>query len=453
MTATTQNQSHPGGARTPVRAAVSSFLGSAVEYYDFFIYGTAAALVFNKVFFPTASAATGTLLALATFGVAYVARPIGAVVLGHFGDRLGRKKILVLTLGLMGMATIGIGLLPSYDTIGMAAPIALVALRILQGFSAAGEQSGAGSLSLEHAPDNRRAFVTSWTLSGTQAGLILATLVFIPVSALPKAELLSWGWRVPFLLSAVVLVVAFIVRVSLPETPVFAEAAETKKVERFPLMTLLRTHWADVLRVIVCAFIAMVSTITSVFGLAYATENGVSRSTMLWVVVVSNVVALVAQPLYALLADRVGRKPVFIGGVLACGIVVYPYFLALTSGNTLVVFLGGVLLTSVAYSAPNAVWPCFYGEMFSTEVRYSGMAVGTQLGFLLAGFTPFIGKAVQGSGAYGWVPVAVFTTIACVASAVAAATARETRCTPMHQLGAKRAPANTATRSMATAAA
>src|SRR5690348_3211029 len=202
----------------PRKAALAAWIGSALEYYDFFIYGTAAALVFNKVFFPASSPATGTLLALATFGVGYLARPVGAFVLGHVGDRFGRKKVLVFTLLLMGVATFAVGCLPTYETAGVLAPVALVVLRLLQGLSASGEQAGANSMSLEHAPEHRRAYFTSFTLSGTQAGQILATAIFLPVAALPQEDLLSWGWRVPFWCSAVVVVVGLVIRRKIDET-------------------------------------------------------------------------------------------------------------------------------------------------------------------------------------------------------------------------------------------
>jgi len=429
---------HPNPVAAPRRAAISSFLGTAVEYYDFFVYGTAAALVFGKIFFPESNPATGTLLALATYGVAYVARPFGALVLGHLGDRVGRKPILVFTVGLMGLSTFMIGLLPDYRHMGNWAPAALIVLRLLQGFSAGGEQGGASSLTLEHSPAHRRGFFTSWTLTGSQMGLILATLVFIPIAALPEAQLLNWGWRIPFLLSAFVVVVAFVIRLRLPETPVFKEAEEKHDLAKVPVAELMRYQWRDVLRVMFCAFIAVVSTVTAVFGLSYATDNGVAKLTMLWAIIFANVFALGFQPLYAILSDHIGRKPVFIGGVLACAVVIYPYFMAITSGSTFLVFLGSFVLISVAYSAPNATWPVFYNEMFNSRVRYSGVALGTQFGFLLAGFSPAIGKAIAGEGDKGWLPVAVFTSICCVIAAVSASTARETYRTEMHELGHKR---------------
>ncbi|WP_143668480.1 MFS transporter, partial [Streptomyces carpinensis] len=223
------------------------------EYYDFFIYGSAAALIFPKVFFDSSDPSTATLLSLATFGVAYAARPVGALFLGHFGDRLGRKKIMVFTLLLMGLSTFLIGCLPTRAGVGGIAPVLLVLCRVLQGISAAGEQASAGSMSLEHAPDRRRGFFTSFTLSGTQGGQLIATLVFLPVAALPERQLLSWGWRVPFWASVVVAVVGYLIRRRLAETPAFARQAAGEGVAKMPLVVLLREHWADVLRVVAYA--------------------------------------------------------------------------------------------------------------------------------------------------------------------------------------------------------
>ena len=426
--------------KLPKRAALVSFVGSMLEYYDFFIYGTAAALIFPKVFFANVDPSTGTLLALLSFGIGYIARPVGAVILGHFGDRIGRKTVLLFTLVLMGGSTLAIGLLPDAKAIGNAAPVILTLLRLLQGLSAAGEQSGANSLTLEHSANSNRAFFTSWTLSGTQAGAILATLVFIPVSSLPEDQLLSWGWRVPFLLSALVLLVAYLVRRTMPETPVFEDIKGKAQVARFPVVALLRDYWPDVLRVIVCALIATVSTMTAVFALGYVTSKfGVARPTMLWAGVLGNVTALLTQPLWALLADKIGRKPVFIGGVLGCAVLLFPYFMLVTSGNTIAIFAAAMILSGIVYAAPNAIWPSFYAEMFEARVRYSGTAIGTQLGFLVAGFTPLVSASLVGEGQNGWVPVAIFVACCCVISAAAAATARETHTVDIADLGKRRA--------------
>ncbi|HEY0364113.1 MAG TPA: MFS transporter, partial [Solirubrobacteraceae bacterium] len=236
------------GGKTPRKAALASWIGSVLEYYDFFIYGTAAALVFGKVFFPDSDPATATLLSLATYGVAYVARPIGAFFMGHFGDRYGRKRVLMFTVTMMGVSTFLVGCLPTYASIGVWAPVLLVTLRLLQGLSASGEQAGANSLSLEHAPERRRAFYTSFTLGGTQAGLVIATAAWLPIGALPEHELLTWGWRIPFWLSAVVVVAGLLIRRRLDDAPAFGQSAE-EGVERVPIAVLLRDHRANVLRV------------------------------------------------------------------------------------------------------------------------------------------------------------------------------------------------------------
>ncbi|WP_113691517.1 MFS transporter [Amycolatopsis albispora] len=415
----------------PRKAALAAWIGSALEYYDFFIYGTAAALVFNKIFFPASAPAAGTLLALATFGVGYLARPIGAVILGHVGDRFGRKKVLVFTLLLMGVATFAVGCLPTYADVGVLAPILLVVLRLLQGLSAAGEQASANSMSLEHAPEHRRAYYTSFTLSGTQAGQILATAVFLPIAALPEDQLLSWGWRLPFWCSALVVVVGFVVRRKLDETPVFERA----EVAKLPVAVLFRDHWADVLRVVVAATIASVSTIFTVYALSYAVNTiGLERTPMLWVGVLANVLALAAIPALAALADRIGRKPVFIGGCLACGLLIFPYLWSISVGQFPLIFAFGLLLFGVVYSGVNGVWPAFYGEMFSARVRLSGVAIGTQVGFAVAGFAPSVVAAI-GSGKEDWLGVAIFTAAVCLVAAGAAATARETHRVPTDRLG------------------
>jgi MFS family permease len=432
----------PGGTaseRIPRKAALASFVGSMLEYYDFFIYGAAAGLVFPDVFFPDSDPATATLLSLATFGVAYVARPIGAVIIGHFGDTVGRKKMLILTLLMMGLSTFLIGCLPSYAAIGVAAPILLVLLRILQGLSAAGEQSGANSLTLEHAPDHRRGFFTSFTLEGTQGGLILANVVFLLVALLPEDQLLSWGWRIPFLLSAVVVAVGYWVRRSLPETPEFQKVEQAHEVAKLPVAVLFRTHSAAVVRVVLCALVSVVSTIVGTWSLAQGTSDavGLDKPTLLWMVIVANVAALIALPLWAKLSDRIGRRPVFVFGALGSAVLIFPFLWALQQANVPMIFLFGILLSGLAYSAANGIWPAFYGEMFDTRVRYSGMAIGTQVGFALGGFSPLIAAAIVGEGSSGWVPVALLTAGAATVAGLCALTARETAHIPTPQLGLK----------------
>ncbi|WP_345802535.1 MFS transporter [Microbacterium sp. AZCO] len=420
--------------KTPVKAAIASFMGSAVEYYDFFLYGSAAALIFPTVFFPSDDQAA-LVMSFATFGFAYIARPVGAVILGHFGDRIGRQKVLMFTLLLMGFSTFAIGCLPGYEQIGWWAPALLVLCRLLQGLSASGEQAGASSLTLEHAPDDRRSFFTSWTLTGTQGGQILAALIFIPVVALPDEIKFTWGWRIPFWLSAVVVVVAYLIRRTLHETPEFEQTKAEGRIARMPLIPLLRDHWRDVLRVICCAFIAAVSTVFGNLAIAYGVEVGLDATLTLWLVVVANFVALGTQPLFGALADRIGRKPVFIYGALSSAVFMPFYMLSMGAGNAFVTFLLAVVTFSFGYAAANAVWPSFYGEMFSTRVRFSGMAIGTQLGFLMAGFAPSIVAALGGVQQGGWVVISAFTAVISIIATISALTARETKNVPTAQLG------------------
>jgi MFS family permease len=428
-------------ARTPRRAATAAWTGSALEYYDFAIYGTASALVFPDIFFPEGNDTAATLGAFATFGVAYVARPVGSFLMGHVGDRLGRKKVLIGTILLMGASTFLVGCLPTYGQVGLLAPLLLVVLRILQGLSAAGEQAGANSMSFEHAPDTRRGFFTSFTLSGTQGGQVIAPAVFLPLAAvLSEDALLSWGWRIPFWISAVMVVVGFVIRRSLDETPEFQAEAERASVPRAPLGVLFRYHWQGVLRVFLAAFIATVNTMFAVFALEFATsENvGISETWMLWVAIVANVVAVIVIPLWARLSDRVGRKQVFVTGVVGSAILVFPFLNAVASGDEAMTMVVGVLLAGFVYSMPNAVWPVTYAEYFPTSVRLSGMAVGTQFGFALAGFTPTIAAALLAGDAGNWVNVAAFTAGACAVSAIAVLTGPgRTHRVPTAELGSR----------------
>ncbi|MBE8474739.1 MFS transporter [Streptomyces justiciae] len=436
----------------PKKAATAAWIGSALEYYDFFIYGSAAALIFPKVFFDESDPATATLLSLATFGVAYAARPVGALFLGHFGDKLGRKKIMVFTLILMGLSTFLIGCLPTRAQVGTLAPVLLVLCRVLQGISAAGEQASANSMTLEHAPPHRRGFFTSFTLSGTQGGQLLATLAFIPIAALPEDQLLSWGWRVPFWLSIAVAVVGYVIRRKLEETPAFEQQTATEGVVKMPLAILLRHHWADVLRVIAGALIASVSTIFTVWALAYATSDsvGMSRSSMLWVGALANVAALAAIPLWATLSDRIGRRPVYLIGAVGSAIAMFLYLWAISTGNYPLTMLLGIIAFGVVYSAANGVWPSFYGEMFSTRVRLSGMAIGTQIGFAVAGFAVTFAAQIAGPDGDDWSSVALFTAALCVPPVIAALSARETHKVPTELLG-ERTPEAAAERATVTA--
>ena len=424
---TTQGHNGHEPGKTPGKAALASWIGSVLEYYDFLIYGTAAALVFGKVFFPESDPATATLLSFATYGVGYVARPVGAFFMGHIGDKYGRKRVLVLTVSMMGTATFLVGCLPSYNTIGIWAPILLVCLRLLQGFSASGEQSGANSLSLEHAPEHRRGYFTSFTLGGTQAGLIIATAIFLPIGAMPEDQLLSWGWRIPFWLSAIVVAVALVIRRKLEDAPAFREEAAEAAIEKIPTAALFRDHWPAVLRIALAAIASTVSTIFAVYALNFAVDTkGLDQTTMLWVAIVTNVVALAAIPAWAMLSDRIGRKPVFIFGAIGSGALMFAYLGAIDNGSYPLIFVAAACMSGLVYSAMNGIQPSLYGEMLPTRVRLSGMAIGTQVGFAIGGFAPTAAAAIAGDGPDGWVPVAAYVLASSVIAAIAIATARET---------------------------
>lgn len=423
--------------RTPKKAALASFLGSTLEYYDFFIYGTAAALVFPYLFFPEGNPALATIGAFASFGVAYIARPLGGLVMGHFGDRIGRKKVLLVTLLIMGIASLAIGLLPTYEQIGIWATVLLVLARLAQGFSAGAEAAGASSLTLEHSPERQRGFFTSFVMTGYAAGMVLSTVVFIPLAALPEEQLMTWGWRIPFLLSIAVLILAFWVRTRLDETPVFEEdVAESKTKKKLPAGAVLRHQGGDVMRVIMMSIFSSMQTLFTVFGLNYATsEAGFERTSILTVNAIAVGLSMIMMPLAGMLTDRIGRRPVMLTAMIGCGSSIYLYFLALGTGNIWLVFGASFLFMTVIYSGFNGIWPSFFAELFATPVRYTGMAMGNQLGLIIAGFGPMIAGLLLTDGTYGWVPVAIFGSVCALIASIGVFTARETAFTPVRLLG------------------
>jgi MFS family permease len=411
----------------PRKAAVAAWIGSALEYYDFFIYGTASALVFGRVFFGGDDPVLDTVLAIGTFGVGYLARPLGALVLGYMGDRFGRRGVLVLTVLLMGAATFLIGCLPTYEQIGVLAPALLVLMRLIQGFSAGGEQAGANSMSLEHAGDRHRAYYTSFTLSGTQGGQILATAIFIPVALLPDDQLLTWGWRIPFWCSAIVVVAALIIRRNVSETPAFQAEAATAVASEAPLKVLFRDYWRPLLRVFCAALVSSIGTIFTVYALSYATNTiGLDRTAMLTVGVIANVVALVTIPFWGRLADRIGRKPVFLFGSIGCALLMFGYLWSISIGSYPLIFVFGILLFGIVICATSGVWPAFYAEWFPTRVRLTGVALGTQVGFAVGGFVPSIAAAAGGARQDAWLTVSLINAGFVLVNVIAIATARET---------------------------
>jgi MFS family permease len=399
----------PTPQRTPVRAVLASWLGTTIEYYDFFIYGLASSLIFGQLFFPAFDPLVGTLISLSTFGVGYVARPLGGILFGHLGDRIGRKSILVITLTVMGGSTFLIGLLPTYATIGVAAPVLLVLLRIVQGLSLGGEYSGAVLMTVEHSDEKRQGLSGSLLNTGTAVGTIISNLVFLAVLALPEDQLLSWGWRIPFLLSAVLVVIGLIVRASLAESPAFLEVREHHEVHRLPLVDVLRSDWQRVVLVALGTVGAGVAiTMMSVFSLAYGRQAlELSNSAMLAVLLPALVVTVVATPLFGQLADRIGVRTTFLLG--AAGMVVAPFaWFALLDTRQYGLMLLGFALLFIPYSANYAVFPAYFSAVFPPALRYSGMALGFTIGTIAGNaFAPTIAAAIL-AGTGGWVGIAVY---------------------------------------------
>jgi len=367
--------------------ALASLIGTTIEWYDFFLYGTAAALVLNRLFFPTFDPLSGTLASLATYSVGFVARPIGGIVIGHYGDRIGRKSMLVLTLVIMGVATFLIGLLPTYTAIGPLAPVLLVLLRTAQGFGVGGEWGGATLMAVEHAPTGRRGFYGSWPQIGVPAGLLLANLVYRPFSRMPEAAFLSWGWRVPFLMSIVLVAVGLVIRVRILETPAFTRVKATGREARQPILDVLRQYPKEVL-------LAMGARLAengafylyTVFVLVYAAQHvHMDSNLVLEGLILAAALELGAIPLYGALTDRFGRRPVYLFGAAMTALLAYPIFRMLDTGSPVLVPLAlllGLLLGHAAMYAPQGA---FFSELFGTRVRYSGASLGVQLSSVLAG--------------------------------------------------------------------
>jgi len=408
------------------RSATAGLLGTALEFLDFTMYGIVASVVLGRVFFPGGDPFAAEMGAMATFGVAYIARPIGAIVLGHLGDRVGRKRLLLFTIVLMGTSTFLIGCLPSYASIGPLAPVALVVLRLAQGFSAAGEQAGSSTLTAEHAPARTRGFYTSFTNAGTILGNFLGHAAFIPVLAMPEADLLAWGWRLPFLGSAAGMVIVVFLRAGLRDADVFV-AVKAAERDPAPLRELFQDNWKNLIRVALCGLMAAPPAISAVFGLSYGTRVvGLDAALLVALTTISLGVGTVTIPFWAILADRIGRRPVFIVGVLMGGAVLFLKFHFISEKNLPLLVLSQCVLVFF-FMAGYATQLSIYTEMFPTKVRFSGVAIGTQLGLVLAGFTPALSYAVLQPGPIGWLPVAILGAVCCLVASAAAFSARETR--------------------------
>jgi metabolite-proton symporter len=385
-----------GRMSSPRQVALASLIGTSIEWYDFFIYGTAAALVFNLLFFPDFDPLTGTLLAFSTFTVGFVARPIGGVIFGHFGDRIGRKAMLVVTLLIMGFATFLIGCLPTYGTIGAAAPLLLVVLRLVQGLALGGEWGGAVLMAIEHSPGTRRGFYGSWPQMGVPIGLILATIVFLPLAALPEQQFLAWGWRVPFLLSILLVVVGLVIRLKIAESPVFQRIKDENAVPRTPILEAVRAYPKQIL-LIAGAYVSsgMFFYLLVVFNLGYATQQlGLDRSTMLTVVLITTVLGLLVIPASGMLSDALGRKPLFLIGEALIVLLAFPIFWILETRSPALI-LAGYALGTIAYSLPLAMMASFFSELFGARLRYSGVSLGYTLGTIFgSSLAPLIAAAL-----------------------------------------------------------
>lgn len=409
------------------RAMWSSYLGSAVEYYDFLLYGIAATLVFPKVFFAL-DPKVATLASFATLAVGYVARPLGAIFFGHYGDRVGRKKMLMITLYMMGVSSFLMGLLPSYAMIGMAAPLALIALRLAQGFAVGGEWAGATLLSMEHAGKKSRGFAASIVGSGAPSGAVMATLALMPFAAMEESQFLSWGWRIPFLLSAVLVALAAYLRHSVTETPDFLAMQEAQKAQppqkrEIPLLVVLRCYPWPVLNGVLgsLACLAM-TTLTATFMINFAINvGGHAQSKALAMLTIVNVIHIFAIPSFAILSDRIGRKPVMIAGAVAGMALIFPIFHLITSGSTWGLLLGLMLANPVIHAMMGGPISAWLGEKFAADIRYSGMAVTFQVGSTIsAGFAPLVATwLLMRSGGTDPTYVGVFFVALCAISITA----------------------------------
>jgi len=392
------------------RVVAASFVATAIEWYDFFLYGTAAALVFNRLFFPNADPSVGILASFGTYSVGFFARPIGGVVFGHYGDRIGRKSVLITTLMMVGLSTFFIGLLPTYETAGVLAPILLVLLRFVQGLGVGGQWAGAVLLVVEHGPAGKRGYHASWVQAGAPAGLLLATGVFAIFSQMPEESFLSWGWRVPFLLGVLLTGIGLFLRMKVLETPVFAKAQEAKPNEEMPLLEVLRKQPRNVL-------LAMGARMAenayyyffTVFALTYATDTlGMPRAMVLNGVLVGAALQFGANLFFGALSDRVGRRPVYLGGAIFLAAYIYPFFLLVELRTPAAIWIG-IIVGMIGHAAMYGPQAAFLSELFGTRVRYTGASLGYQLSSPLSGgLAPIIAYLLlDWSGGKPW-PVALY---------------------------------------------
>ncbi len=394
------------------KVAIASSIGTAVEWYDFFLYGTASALIFGRLFFPTFDPLTGTLASYGTFAMGFAARPLGGIVFGHFGDRVGRKSTLVITLLIMGIGTFLIGLLPTYEQVGIWAPIMLVVLRMAQGFGLGGQWGGAVLMTVEHSPHGKRGFYGSLPQVGLPAGLLLSTLAFGLTSKMPEDALLAWGWRAAFLVSIVLVAVAVFVRLAVAEPPAFAAVKRAGGTVKVPVLEALREHPRSVL-LVMGARIAENGAfyLYSVFVLTYATlpDIGFSKATALNAVSLAALVQLFTIPAFGGLSDRVGRRPVYLFGAIFTAAFAFPFFWLIETSLPNLLMLSVMLALSIGHAAMYAPQASFVSELFGTRVRYSGLSLGYQLASVFAGgLSPIIATGLYAKTGSSW-PIALYT--------------------------------------------
>ncbi len=408
------------------RVALSGLLGTAVEFYDFLVYGTLAALVFNDLFFPSADPAVGTVASLGTFAAGYVARPLGGILFGHFGDRVGRKSMMLLTMGLMGGGSFAIGLLPTYDTLGVAAPVLLVVLRVVQGLAIGGEWGGATLMAAEHAGERPRGRWTALTQMGAPLGTVVSTAVVTALATLPDEQFRSWGWRVPFLLSIALLGLGLYVRLTIAESPLFAAAVQRSETARAPLFAVLRKPRAVLLGAGVGIAPFAAQTIMTTFLISYAVQQGYTRPQALLGVTLASATALLVLPLAAALSDRVGRRPVVAAGAVLSAALAFPVFALIESGSPGLLIVACVLGHGIAQSTMYGPLAALLTEMFATSVRYTGASLGYQTATLVgAGFSPLVAGALVASYDSS-VPVALMLVTAAAITVLALWRVKET---------------------------
>lgn len=404
------------------RVLLASLIGSSIEWFDYFLYGTVAALVFNQVFFVTEDPSVGLILAYASFALAFFIRPFGGIIFSHIGDRIGRKKTLVITLTLMGVATFGMGLLPTYQAIGIWAPILLITLRLIQGLGIGGEWGGALLLAVEYAPKEKRGLYGSVPQMGITIGMLLGTIALSIMTLLPEDSFMTWGWRVPFILSALLVVFGLWIRKGIDETPSFKAVQEKGEIPKVPLFHTLKYHWREVLIAIGAKVVETAPFyIFSTFVVSYATTNlGFTRTATLGAVMVGTIVTTILIPIMGALSDRVGRKPLYVLGTIAMALYAFPYFWLVKQGSVTLLVIATVIGLGVIWAPITAVLGTMLSEIFSAEVRYTGISLGYQIGAALAGGTaPLVATALLLKFNNSYVPVALYIIFTAVVSLLA----------------------------------